>query len=74
MFHWETAFAIFINKQKSVLKEIIYEISNDINAGLSLSQSLERQNRIFSDFYLNMIKSAEVTGRLEEAMVFGRLS
>ena len=25
------------------LKEIIYEISNDINAGLSLSQSLERQ-------------------------------
>ncbi|MEK7634380.1 MAG: type II secretion system F family protein [Patescibacteria group bacterium] len=52
------------------LKEIIYEISNDINAGLSLSQSLERQNRIFSDFYLNMIKSAEVTGRLEEAMVF----
>ena len=52
------------------LKETIYEISNDINAGLSLSQSLERQNRIFSDFYLNMIKSAEVTGRLEEAMVF----
>ena len=42
--------AIFINKQKSVLKEIIYEISNDINAGLSLSQSLERQNRIFQIF------------------------
>lgn len=52
------------------LKEIIYEISNDINAGLSLSQSLERKNKIFSDFYLNMIKSAEVTGKLEEAMVF----
>ena len=52
------------------LKETIYEISNDINAGLSLSQALERQDRIFSDFYLNMIRSAEVTGRLEEAMSF----
>lgn len=52
------------------LKEIIYEISNDINAGLSLSQALERQNGIFSDFYLNMIRSAEVTGKLEESMVF----
>ncbi len=53
-----------------VLKEAIFEISSDIDAGLSLSQALERQSNIFSEFYVNMIRSAEITGRLEEAMMF----
>ena len=52
------------------LKEAIYEIAEDIDAGLSLSQALERQNHIFSEFYVNLIQSAEVTGRVEEVMGF----
>lgn len=52
-----------------LLKEAIFEIASDIDAGLSLSQALERQS-IFSEFYVNMIRSAEITGRLEEATVF----
>jgi len=53
-----------------VLKETIFEISSDVDAGLSLSQAIERQGRFFSEFYLNMVRSAEVTGRLDEAMSF----
>lgn len=53
-----------------VLKEVIYDVSNDVSAGLALSQALERQNHVFSDFYLNMIKSAEITGRLAEVMKY----
>ncbi len=53
-----------------LLKETIFEISSDVDAGLSLSQAMERRGKIFSDFYINMIRSAEVTGRLEEAMIF----
>lgn len=52
------------------LKEAIYEIAEDIDAGLSLSQALDRQNNIFSEFYVNLIQSAEVTGRVEEVMGF----
>lgn len=52
------------------LKEIIFEISSDIDAGLSLSQALERQSHVFSGFYVSMIRSAEITGRLEESMIF----
>ncbi len=52
------------------LKEAIYEIAEDIDAGLSLSQALERQHHIFSEFYVNLIQSAEVTGRVEEVMGF----
>lgn len=53
-----------------VLREAIYEIAEDIDAGLSLSQALDRQNHIFSEFYINLIQSAEVTGRVEEVMGF----
>lgn len=53
-----------------ILKEAISEVSSDIDAGLSLSQAMERQGKIFSEFYINMIRSSEITGRLEEAMIF----
>ncbi|OGY68838.1 MAG: hypothetical protein A2586_02260 [Candidatus Harrisonbacteria bacterium RIFOXYD1_FULL_40_9] len=35
-----------------------------------MSQALERQKGVFSDFYINMVRSAEVTGRVEEVMGF----
>lgn len=53
-----------------VLKEAIYEILNDVQAGFSLSQALEKHSNIFSDFYINMVRSAEVTGRLSEILEF----
>lgn len=55
---------------KPILKETIYEIAADIDAGFSLSQALGRHPGIFSEFYVNMIKSAEVTGRLSEVLNF----
>ena len=61
-----------LNKQTRnvILKEAATEITADINAGLSLSQALERPDTIFSEFYISMIRSAEITGRLEAAMSF----
>jgi type IV pilus assembly protein PilC len=53
-----------------VLKEAIAEVAGDVDAGFSLSQSLERHTGIFSEFYVNMVKSAEVTGRLSEILNF----
>ncbi|MDP2629310.1 MAG: type II secretion system F family protein [Candidatus Harrisonbacteria bacterium] len=52
------------------LKEAIFQINADIDSGLALSQSLARQHHIFSEFYINLVRSAEVTGRVEEAMGF----
>lgn len=53
-----------------ILKETIAEVSSDLDAGFSLSQALERHPNIFSEFYVNMIKSAEITGRLAEVLNF----
>lgn len=61
---------LYKQTEKPVLKEAIYEIANDVDAGFSLSQALERHRTIFSEFFVNMVKSAEVTGRLSEVLNF----
>ncbi len=52
------------------LKEAVYEISQDVDAGLSFSQALERQGDVFSGFFVSMVRSAEVTGNLEKVIGF----
>ena len=61
---------LFRQTSSPILKEAVYELYSDIDSGLSFSQALERQRNIFSDFYINMVKSAEVTGRVDEVMGF----
>ncbi len=56
--------------QNPTLYTIISEMATDIDAGLSLSQSLEKYERVFSSFYVSMVRSAEVTGRVDEAVGF----
>ena len=53
-----------------VLKEAAAEVAGDVDAGFSLSQALERHPNVFSEFYVNMVKSAEITGRLSEVLSF----
>ncbi len=52
------------------LKQAIGQVNDDVTAGLSLSQAMERQADIFSAFFVSMIKSAEVIGNLEEVSGF----
>lgn len=52
------------------LKEVITELSVDVESGLSLSQALSRHPKVFSGFYINLVKSAEITGKLSEVFDF----
>ena len=52
------------------LKEAVLEISEDVDAGLSFSQAMERQRAVFPDFYVEMIHAAEVTGNLNQSASF----
>jgi type IV pilus assembly protein PilC len=54
----------------STLREVVIELAGDIDAGLSLSQAMEKHSSVFSIFYVNMVRSAEVTGRVEEATTY----
>ena len=48
------------------LKEILMEIIEDIKGGSYLSLAISKHPDIFSDFYINMIRSGEESGKLEE--------
>lgn len=61
---------LYRQTRNQALREAVFQISGDIDAGLALSQALERQGQIFSEFYINLVKSAEVTGRVQEAVQF----
>ena len=52
------------------LQSAILEITEDIDAGLSFSQAMERCGEIFPDYYIEMIRAAEVTGNMNEVAGF----
>jgi len=56
--------------RNDVLKEAIGQISQDIDSGLSFSQALERQGKLFPSYYTAMMRASEVTGNLNEAAEF----
>ena len=53
------------------MKRVIGEIRESLEGGRELSQALARHPRVFSSFYLSMVRVGEATGLLEE--IFFRL-
>jgi len=49
-------------------EEIIFDIANNVDGGMSLSQSMSKYPKVFSNFSINLIKSGEVSGRLQETL------
>ena len=62
--------ALYNQTRSQNLREVVYEVSADIESGLSLSQAFERHSDTFSEFFVNLIRAAEITGRMEEAIGF----
>ncbi len=52
------------------LKEATYQMMQDIDSGLAFSQALARQPHVFPEFFVSMIRSAEVTGNLAKVIGF----
>ena len=54
------------------LKKSLSEVADGIQEGSSISQALERQPHVFSPFYVNMVRSGEESGKLDQT--FGYLA
>lgn len=52
------------------LQKILTEVADDIKTGISVSQSLARHPKVFSDFYVNMVRSGEESGKLSETFTY----
>lgn len=52
------------------LKQSMIEVTDDLQAGSSISKALSKHPDIFSDFYVNMVKAGEETGKLNETFEY----
>ncbi len=52
------------------LRKSLGVIADDIQAGMSISQALNKHPSIFSGFYVNMVRAGEETGKLNRTFVF----
>jgi len=53
-----------------VLGRALKQIADDIQGGNSISIALSKHPKIFSDFYVNMVKSGEESGNLNETFLY----
>lgn len=56
--------------EKAVLRKVIGEISEAVEAGSSLSAALSSYPQLFSSFYIKLVQSGEVSGKLHESLLY----
>ena len=56
--------------EKPAFKKIITEISESVEAGSSLSSALSKYPKLFSTFYIKLVQSGEVSGKLHESLLY----
>jgi len=54
--------------ESPVLKAIISEVADDVEGGAKLSAALSRHPDAFDDFFVNIIRSGETSGKLDEVL------
>jgi type IV pilus assembly protein PilC len=59
-------------QENKLLQKYLFDIVDDLQGGSSISNALARHPDAFSDFYVNMVKSGEESGKLDET--FGYLA
>jgi len=58
-----------VNTENKLLSTKLNEISDDLKAGVSISGALSKHPEVFSDFYVNMVKVGEETGKLNQTFL-----
>jgi type IV pilus assembly protein PilC len=56
--------------ENPILGKALTAIADELQAGSSISKALAKHPKIFSDFYINMVRSGEESGKLDEVFIF----
>ena len=52
------------------LAEILSQVGDDLSGGSSISKALARHPKVFTNFYVNMVRAGEESGKLSETFVY----
>jgi type IV pilus assembly protein PilC len=58
------------NTENRLLRKTLATVSDDLQAGSSSSGALGRHPAVFSEFYVNMVKAGEESGKLNEIFLY----
>lgn len=58
------------NTENPLLQKKLNQITDDLQAGFSISGALAKHPDVFSDFYVNMVKAGEESGKLNQTFVY----
>jgi type IV pilus assembly protein PilC len=53
--------------ENPTLRKHLLEVVDDLQSGVSISAALSKHPKIFSDFYVNMIKAGEESGHIDQS-------
>ena len=56
--------------EKPAFTKVIREMAEAIRGGSSLSAAVAKNSKLFSEFYVSLVKSGEVSGRLEQTLIY----
>jgi len=56
--------------EKPTFKKIVSEISDAVEGGSALSSALAVHPKLFSSFYVKLVQSGEISGKLHEALLY----
>ena len=58
------------NSENLLLQRTLNQVVDDIQAGSSISGALAKHPKAFSDFYVNMVKAGEESGKLNQTFAY----
>ena len=56
--------------ENASLRTVLAAVADDIQGGATISDSLAKHPKVFTTFYVNMVKSGEESGKLDEIFVY----
>jgi len=56
-------------QNNKTLKKVLEEVSQNIKGGLTLAQSLGKHPDVFPPLYINLVKSGEASGKLDQVLL-----
>ncbi len=56
--------------ENPMLGKILTEVADDIQGGASMSKAMSKHPKVFTTFYVNMVRAGEESGKLDETFLY----
>lgn len=56
--------------EKPLMQRVLTEVADDLQAGTTISKALSKHPKVFTPFYVNMVRAGEEAGKLDETFIY----